>query len=62
MSRMGEHFISIQNRRNDLEARLIEMERTPGMTFQDLRVIRRELEQLDHQLQWEQHARTMGIQ
>lgn len=61
MSRLTEHFIDIRNQRDELEERLIEMERTPGITFQDVRVVRRELEQLNHRLQWESRAKGMGL-
>jgi len=47
-----ERYSDLQQQRDEL-AHKIELARsTPGITFQDLRVIQRQLEQIEHQMLW----------
>ena len=52
MSLLDAHFANLQLERDDLEHRLRVAETNPDSTFEEVRVLRRNLEQLEHRLLW----------
>lgn len=50
------HFDNIQIERDLAEEQLRIAESTPGVTFEEVRVLRRNLEHLEHQLLWRSAA------
>ena len=51
------HFINMENELLALQDKLYLAESQPGVTFQEVRVLRREIEQLQHRLLWRERAR-----
>ena len=56
MGLMKTHFINMQDELLELQERLHLAESTPGTTFMEVRVLRREVEQLQHRLLWRDKA------
>jgi len=51
------HFINMENELTEKQDQLYLLESQPGITFQEVRVLRREIEQLQHRLLWRERAR-----
>ncbi len=50
------YFINLENELAEKQDQLYLLESQPGITFQEVRVLRREIEQLQHRLLWRSRA------